>query len=281
MYFLLVMIVASISLFAQMNAVDKKKISDLNSKITECQVKIDAYDLEFLSLVDYSTEIQKLESEADSLNASFPKTEYAKNIKKNALRENETLKTKLLKRQAKYDLAKSKRTDRDQLVLDVRIYETQKKQLFANYISDKTIPTELSRYKENRLLRDIEVIKANRIENTEATYAELDIKKLNSQTVLADSVKGYQGIVQNLSVRSRIKFDVFRVDNKGKQSERAVASYMTYPGYRKNMFLLPGKYMVIMYREGERLDEHIFSVTAQKYDYMGEQTHWFLLREGY
>ncbi len=137
----------------------------------------------------------------------------------------------------------------------------------------------MSNYREARRLKTINVSRAERIENTEALYAEMDIKKLSTTTVKGDLNKGYEGIIQNFCRYSQMQFEFYRVDAKGVESARYAGSFMTFPGQKKIAYLLPGTYVCKVFRDGRKIDEKCFPVTAELLDFFGEATHWYVARK--
>lgn len=282
---LMVAIVASISAFAQMSKSDKYKIAELNKLISECRSMIDLYEPNLSCLSDCSLEIKKNEAEYDSLSLRTPETEYGKKLKKDAIKVNRKALVKLLERQDRYKIWGPKVAERDSLVAKIHRYELQKDNIYSTYVVSNSLtnplPTEMSSYTEARNLRSINVARERRIEKTEAIYAEMDIKKLANSTAIGSANEGYQGIIQNFCIRSRMQFEFFRIDEKGIEKNRSAGSFYTYPGQKITPYLLPGKYVVKVYREGRLIDTQTFPVTAELKNFFGEQTHWFVAREGY
>jgi len=285
---LMVAIVATVSAFAQMSRSDKYKIAELDKLIAECRSTIAVYEPQLSNLKDCSAEIKKLKTEYDSLSLRSPGTSYGKNLKKQAINDNRKALKKLLERQDHYNIWSLKVPERDSLVVKIQRYQAIKEIIINSYVTSTAsnplnapLSTEMSSYTEARNLRGINVERERRIEKTEAVYADLDIKKLQNTNVIASATDGYKGIIQNFCVRSRIKFDFYRVNAQGVQESRSAGSFLTYPGQKVEAYLLPGNYVVEVYREGRLLDKANFPVTAALKSFFGEQTHWFAAREGY
>lgn len=281
-FLLMVAIVVSINAFAQMSKADKYRIIEVNKKINELSVKINNYDVQLIDAKDYSTEIKSLEIKHDSLISLTPNTSYGLELKNQAVKENRTKLSKLLKRRSYFNDCAPKTMERDSLKNELKYYQKIKDGILKSYLNGEADGPGMSNFETRREINKIKSKRENRLEETEKMYRDLDIKKMKSQPTYSDSIKGYKGIVQNLSVRSRIKFDIYRIDETGALSTQAAASFMTNPGDKKDSYLLPGKYLVIAYREGRKIDQNEMNVGAQVYNYLsGESVHWYALREGY
>lgn len=282
LFFLMIAMVAIVNgAFSQMTRGDREKIAELNKKISESRYKIGKYEARLINLNDYSSDIQKLKIEADSLNRLSPETSYGKDLKKQAVRENKERLSRLLVQQKNFQAWSPKVVERDSLLAKIQRYELQKDQISESYVANNDLPAEMSNCEEHRRLNSLNVSREQRLENTEEIYTEMDIKKLASQSVRADSTKGYFGIIHNLSIRSRIKFDIYRINVNGVKAERASASFATNPGDKRNAYLLPGKYIAYAFQNGNVIGQEIFHVNSESYDYFGEQAHFYLFREGY
>jgi len=264
--------------FGQMNRGDKIKIAELNERINECRNTVSSYEVNLINLVDCSGDIKKLQTEADSLKRLVPETKYGKELKTKAVKENGEMLSKLLKQQKRFETWNPKISEKDSLLKKIKGYELQKEEIFQAYVTSNELPTEMSNYRESRRFNSLNVARAERIENTEALYAEMDIRKLSSGNVKGDAVKGYEGIIQNFCRYSYMQFDFYRVNANGTLSDRLAGSYLTFPGQKKIAYLLPGTYSCIVYRDGEKVDQKTFPVTAELLDFFEEKTHWYAAR---
>jgi len=136
----------------------------------------------------------------------------------------------------------------------------------------------LTNLQRNRAMNYVAVEKAQRIELTEAKYAELDLKRLESQPVKADLVKGYEGKILNLTRWQNIQFNISRIEDSGVRG-RPVISETLAPGQQVMRFLLPGQYSVLVFINGQLRDEKIFLVGAEIKAIFGEQLHWYVYRD--
>ncbi len=91
------------SAFAQMNRGDRIKVAELNQKIAECKNTISSYEVNLINLVNYSGEIKKFQTEADSLKRLTPATKHGQELKTKAVAENQTMLSKLLKQQKRFE----------------------------------------------------------------------------------------------------------------------------------------------------------------------------------
>jgi len=132
--------------------------------------------------------------------------------------------------------------------------------------------TDLQRH---RVANYVAVQRIQRIESTEAKYAELDFKRLQNQAAMADSLKGYEGKIFNLSRWENIQVQVYRLNQAGRiTSERPISSYIA-PGQQLKKYLLPGEYLCIVYVRGQKEAESLLRVTSQLTDVFGEPMHWY------
>lgn len=278
---LMVAIIVAVSAFGQMDSNDKRKVNELNKEIAYCRSAINNYEKHFFGLDDCSAEIKRFEAEYDTLNFRTTATSYGKSLKKQAIKENRKLLNSLLEKQARYETWHPMISLNDSLKAKLKRYELQRDFIFNS--SKNVVPTELSTYEMNRRMKALEITRLKRIEKTDSIFRDLDIKKMKSQPVKADSIKGYSGIVQNMSIRSRIKFDFYRIEKKTGKAimERPIASFMTNPQDTRPAYLEAGKYLVLTYREGIKISENTINVSAQSYDYFGAEQHWYVMREGY
>jgi hypothetical protein len=136
----------------------------------------------------------------------------------------------------------------------------------------------LTSLQRSRATNYVAVQRVQRIESTEARYAELDFKRLQSQSVMADSVKGYMGKIMNLTRWTNIQFNVVSINAYG-QPGRTVLSEVLAPGQQITRHLLPGRYSVSVIINGRLRDEKSFYVSAELKSVFGEPLHWFVFRD--
>ena len=132
--------------------------------------------------------------------------------------------------------------------------------------------TDLQRH---RVANYITAQRVQRIESTEAKYAELDFRRLQSQPVMADSAKGYEGRLFNLSRWENVQFQIYRLDKYGKITSTRPISSIVAPGQQITKYLLPGEYLCIVYVRGRKEGENILRVSSELTDVFGEQMHWY------
>ncbi len=279
------------STFAQKVLVDQNKVDDLTAKIQECKVKIARNNNDLAKAYDYSTDINKLKSEIDTLNKKSFDTEYGKTLRDASVKGKiEELKA-LQKKQNLYTSLSWKRTENEALLLQIKKYESEKSRIFDTYVAETSVPKELTRLEVKRrerglkigekdMLLTVETKRENRIENNQAKREDLGFQKMLNGTVKADSILGYEGFVWNLTTYSRILFVIRSVDSHGKVSSVETVSFLTSPGQRVTYNLIPGEYHCDVFREGVKTGFWDFSVTPQKHNVLGEWVHWSVQREG-
>lgn len=132
----------------------------------------------------------------------------------------------------------------------------------------------LTNLQKHRTENYIAVQRMQRIENTEAMYTDLDFKRLKSQPVKTDSIKGYLGKIINLSRWQNIQFNVSRVESP----DKTILSETLAPGQQISRYLLPGRYLVTVYINGKLKDVKDFPVGAELKGFFGELLHWYIYR---
>lgn len=140
-------------------------------------------------------------------------------------------------------------------------------------------PAGISKHKRNKLLYQLEVKDISRKVDNQARREDLSFTKLQAGEVLIDPIKGYKGIVANLSRYSRILFRIYSVDNLGKLSEIEGASFFTSPGERVEYYLLPGEYHCQAFKAGKMIGEWRYDVTSEQDYVLGTWVHWAVWRE--
>lgn len=140
-------------------------------------------------------------------------------------------------------------------------------------------PTGISKHKRNKLLYQLEVKDLSRKVDNQARREELSFTKLQAGEALIDPIKGYKGIVANLSLYSRILFRIYSIDNLGKLSEIEGAAFFTSPGERIEYYLLPGDYYCQVFKAGRMIGGWRYSVSPKLNYVLGTQVHWAVWRE--
>ncbi len=142
----------------------------------------------------------------------------------------------------------------------------------ASYAEVSGKLTDLQRH---RVTNYVAAQRTQRVESTEAKYTELNFKRLENQPVMADSVKGYEGKLLNLSRWENVQFQVYRLDRTGKVTSTRPISSIVAPGQQITKYLLPGEYLCIVYVRGRKEGESILRVSSELTDVFGEQMHWY------
>ena len=97
------------------------------------------------------------------------------------------------------------------------------------------------------------------------------LKAAPAQTEVKNNVQqGYEGLVANLSSYNRYNFKLIGPETK---------SYLLGPGERAKDYLIPGKYICIVYQGGDRVGSWAFSVGSQQSTFMNEKHHWYVYTE--
>lgn len=133
----------------------------------------------------------------------------------------------------------------------------------------------LTNLQRHRVDNYVAVQRIQRVESTEARYAELNFKRLENQLVIADSVKGYEGKLFNLSRWENVQFQIYRLDITGKATLIRPISSIVSPGQQITKYLLPGEYLCVVYVRGRKEGESILRVSSELTDVFGEQMHWY------
>lgn len=141
--------------------------------------------------------------------------------------------------------------------------------------SYSAVEGKLTNLQKHRTENYITVQRMQRIENTEAMYVDLDFKRLKSQPVKADSIKGYLGKIANLTRWQNIQFNVSRIENP----DKTILSETLAPGQQISRYLLPGQYLVAVYINGKLRDIKDFPVGVELKGFFGESLHWYIYRE--
>lgn len=136
----------------------------------------------------------------------------------------------------------------------------------------------LTNLQKHRTENYIAVQRAQRIEENEQRYLDLDFKKLQKQSVRADSINGYMGKIANFSRWQNIQFDVYHKEPSGQQG-RVVLSEFLAPGQQIVRYLLPGEYLVRVSINGRLKDIQTFPVETRMKGFFGESLHWYIYRE--
>lgn len=140
-------------------------------------------------------------------------------------------------------------------------------------------PAGISKHKRNKLLYQLEVKDLSRKVDNQARREDLSFTKLQAGEVLIDPIKGYKGIVANLSIYSRILFRIYSIDNLGKLSEIEGAAFFTSPGERIEYYLLPGDYYCQVFKAGKLIGGWRYNVSPKLNHVLGTQVHWAVWRE--
>lgn len=276
-----VLVLVTVLCFGQKVLVDQRKVDDLDSKIRECNVKIAQYTNDLLQVYDYSGDINRLKKTVDSLNKLTYDTQHGRELR-DAKVKGVAEELKMLEKKQKAYVAQSwKISSKEALLTQVKKYEAQKEQLFQGYITDNSVPKELSRREVKLRKNGLSIRHDDRIETNQARLEELGYTKMLNSSVNADSINGYEGYVINLSTRSKITFAIYSIDAYGKRSNVETVSFFTQPGEKKMYNLLPGKYYCLVSCQGSPIGNWTFDVTPQKHYVLGEWCHWSVQREGY
>jgi hypothetical protein len=105
-----------------------------------------------------------------------------------------------------------------------------------------------------------------------ATYQaerELALRKLALQPITADPVRGYRGIIVNLSKERHYNFIISGPEQRG---------FLLAPGESKEEDLIPGTYSCAVFVDGQEQKGRpwIFHVTSQTHYFMGRYLHWYV-----
>lgn len=270
--------------------VDQKKVDDLTAKIQECKVKIARNNNDLAKAYDYTSDINKLKSEIDTLNKKSFDTEYGKTLRDASVKGKvEELKT-LQKKQNLYTNISWKKTENEALLVQIKKYESEKSRIFDSYVAETSVPKELSRRElklrkrgleigEKDMLLTVETKRENRIENNQAKREDLGFQKMLNATVNADPVNGYEGFVWNLTNYTKVNFTIYSIDDYGKVSLVETVSFLTNPGERKIYNLIPGAYRCVVEYPNAKPKVWTFHVSPQKHYVLGEWTHWSVWKQ--
>jgi len=225
----------------------------------------------------------------DSLSRYSPTTILGKKAKDAAIKD-ETAKLRIAQeRLGKFSQTAYKKEERKTLMVLLNKYQEKKLSLIAstevsapkNAFEDSH-PERLTNYAYNQMSRGLNMHKQVQTQKNDERWEDANYKRMMNSPVKADSIKGYMGIISNLSVNSRIKFTIYHIDNSGSVTDKLpVINEFTAPGQKLIKYLLPGRYVCYATREGVEIGKQVFPVSSELVGVMGEQVHWFAVREGY
>ena len=266
-------IIAS-SAFGQKVLVDQKRVNDLTEKITECKIKLNRLNTELANLIDYSGEIKKINKEIDSLNKVSPLTGYGQKLKDMAL-EQKTKELKLLfKKQSRFSSSSWKQVERDSLMARVKRYENQKNNIFESYITDNSVPKELTPREEDRRERGLNIERQTTKQNNIARRENLTFDKLDANPILGDKY-GFKGFISN-DYGTPVIFKFTPLDG-GESVSPLVAAHSLV-----EQKLIPGLYQVSFFSGGRELGKPIqISVNTVITTYKGVTCHWYVYMPNY
>lgn len=266
-------IIAS-SAFGQKVLVDQKKVNDLTRKISECKIRLNRLNSELANLVDYSGEVKKINREIDSLNKVSPLTGHGQKLKDLALAQKTKELKQIYKKQSRFSSSSWKQVERDSLAARVKRYENQKNNIFESYITDNSVPKELTPREEDRRERGLNIRKQDRIETNSAKREDLVFNKLKDNPVLGDKY-GFKGFVAN-DYATPVVFKFTPLDG-GESKSPLVAAHSLLEEK-----LIPGIYQVSFFSGGRELGKPIVvSVNSVITTYNGISCHWYVYMPNY
>jgi hypothetical protein len=142
----------------------------------------------------------------------------------------------------------------------------------------QNIPGKLTGIQKNRAINYINVVKAQRIESTQAKYDSLDFSRLAKSAINDKSSTGFKGKMLNLTSYQNVQFNIYKIKN-GKISSRAILSETLAPGQQIVRHLLPEDYVCKTYIKGRLYNEREFKVTREMYSIFNEDLHWYIFYE--
>ncbi|MDO8592850.1 MAG: hypothetical protein Q7R92_03745 [bacterium] len=104
------------------------------------------------------------------------------------------------------------------------------------------------------------------IKKDKLAFNKLEAEPVKTNTVNGVS-QGYEGLVANLSNNNRYNFKLFGPETK---------SYLLGPGERATDYLIPGKYVCIVYQGSYQVGSWSFQVGPQQSIFMNEKHHWYI-----
>lgn len=235
-------------------------------------------------------EIKSVKKDISKLERSMPRVYYPDAIKDLALRIN-SLKTALESDSTLTD-QEGARIQHDLRGLD-KLYvkyskknaKTQPASIKAKIaVQDKRLSflenkrdSILNVYATNPGYVELTDISRNRRQNAlTVRRGELALNKLANTPIKADSVKGYEGVIKNLSQYTKCTFVI-----KSTSSYGETVSFFLGAGAEEHYNLLPGTYVCEVFARGVKIGTHTFEVSPQQHRVLGETVHWAVYREGY